>query len=934
MQRIMVAAVCIAAFLAASCSKLERRSDNGGPCVVDQDCVLNAGLVCDQVTLRCVSSASPEPTPELAPELAEVVEPAPDVVDAADADGIAPDAADVAEAEAGDLAPDEATLDVATDLEEAEAFDIAPEEAAVPVPGLPCSLDSQCVQGKCVDPAEGDANTLGKKVCTAPCPDGGSCPVGMACIPVDLVEGSYVYQCRSLPKGLCTSCGTSEDCPILGSQCLAMTGGTYCGSPCPDLACPDGFHCVTIDAPGIPDEYKRQCVPVIGTCACIEETKAETFTCAVTNTSAGAPRADARCLGEMTCSPDVGWGKCNAFLPEAELCDGVDNDCNGQTDEGYSIVDWDGKTKLLGQPCGTGECAGGVVQCAPSKTAAQCSTDSKKLPQEICGNGRDDDCNGQVDDLAKCYSNDLDGDGDPNETDCAPWDASRHHDVVGKPSAVEPCCPSSVPPDQALKVCDYNCDGMVTSCLMHDADHDGHIDKAYGGDDCNDNDATIYPGAPEKCDDGIDQDCDGSDLHCCTPDSPPDCVGATDHDGDGWPVPFDCNDNNNAIHPYAMEYCNNKDDNCNGVIDEGNPGNKVGDTYVAGGTPCGPDVGECKPGTWVCSHYPPPGDAKMECIGAIGAGAEICDGKDNNCDGQTDEAFPDKGKACDGDDLDQCKHGSWTCKADGTGLECVNETLHDIVEICGNNKDDDCDGVTDNGCLPEDLDGDGYLTTGVKKDCDDTRADFHPGAPEGCCDPTLAIQDALAACDKNCDGHVTSCDLNDHDRDGHVAIGFKDANGKDGDDCNDNDPTIYPGAPEKCGDGVIQNCNNQADIPCSTVTDADGDGYSPPEDCNDDDPNVHPWAKELCNDVDDDCNGVTDDGNPGGGDPCGSDIGECRAGITVCAHYAYQAKVICVPQQAPTAEICDGKDNNCNGTTDEGWPTLGQPCAGPDLDLC
>ncbi len=73
---------------------------------------------------------------------------------------------------------------------------------------------------------------------------------------------------------------------------------------------------------------------------------------------------------------------------------------------------------------------------------------------------------------------------------------------------------------------------------------------------------------------------------------------------------------------------------------------------------------------------------------------ENCDGSDNDCDGETDEDYAQKGQACDGPDSDACTNGTFTCKADGSGTECVNESVEGIEEVC-NGEDDDCDGYTD-----------------------------------------------------------------------------------------------------------------------------------------------------------------------------------------------------------------------------------------------
>jgi len=80
-------------------------------------------------------------------------------------------------------------------------------------------------------------------------------------------------------------------------------------------------------------------------------------------------------------------------------------------------------------------------------------------------------------------------------------------------------------------------------------------------------------------------------------------------------------------------------------------------------------------------------------------------------------------------------------------------------------------------------------------------------------------------------------------------------------DCNDNDPSIYPGAPEICGDGIDQNCDGVVDDGCILCIDHDGDGYGvgpycDVRDCNDDDPNIYPGAPEICGTKDMNCDGI------------------------------------------------------------------------------
>jgi len=285
-----------------------------------------------------------------------------------------------------------------------------------------------------------------------------------------------------------------------------------------------------------------------------------------------------------------------------------------------------------------------------------------------------------------------------------------------------------------------------------DVDGDGYEDMECGGTDCDDSDPTIHPGAPEICDDGIDQDCDGEDEPCGQ---------CEDLDGDG----------------YEAEHCGGTD-----CCD-------AGDEAVQG---CNPDTApDIHPG------------AEDICEDGID---QDCNGVDPDCDCTTDLDGDGYVSQEDCGDVDCCDSGN---ESDVPG--CTPDTAADIhpgaEDICDDGIDQDCDGH-DTPCC--DRDNDGYEGTQCGgTDCCDTgdenvmgctpgtAAGIHPGAEEIC-------EDGI---DQNCDGVDPDCPCPDADGDGYTS----DECG--GTDCDDSDPTIHPGANDPCGDGIDQDCNGR-DPPC------------------------------------------------------------------------------------------------------------------------
>jgi hypothetical protein len=240
--------------------------------------------------------------------------------------------------------------------------------------------------------------------------------------------------------------------------------------------------------------------------------------------------------------------------------------------------------------------------------------------------------------------------------------------------------------------------------------------------DCDDNDSKVHPSAREICD-GKDNNCngilsfkeldrDGDGVPRCARDCNDrnSTVGERDKDQDGFrlcdAVP-DCNDLNASVHPAAEELCDDAiDNNCNGLFDGDDPEavncqvaltlsasactDNDGDTYS-------PDGGDC--GAVDCDD----GDASVN----PGA-AEVCDGKDTNCDGTRSW-----------NDYDIDEDGFAVCNGDCNDLDAALNP--DAEEICGDGVDNNCNNATDEaGCTCPDADGDGHPAAFCGgDDCDD-----------------------------------------------------------------------------------------------------------------------------------------------------------------------------------------------------------------------
>ncbi len=681
------------------------------------------------------------------------------------------------------------------------------------------------------------------------------------------------------------------------------------------------------------------------------------------------------CDASEVCADVSGDGSSFCATIPLDVCDAVDNDCDGQMDEDAPAQMAAGDCYT--HPVGCTETSQGVYSCEGLCTAGQptcvggavvCGSQTGPAA-ELCDD-LDNDCNGTVDDG---YDKQID------PANCGGCGVQ---------------CSALVP--HALPGC-VNGGCVVLACLPGwlDINNDPTDGCEYG--------CTLTNGGVEACGDGIDNDCDGETdegfdfstdpVNCggcsidCNTNTPfgttvTGCVssacvyacqvGFYDLNGDlsqgqaGNGCEYSC-----ALTNSGVEICDDLDNDCDGVVDDGvdkqtDPSHCGSCGYVCAAhagtssvvTGCANGVCQyaCDTGATDLNGDVSVGDAGDGCeypCGVTNNGVEICDGLDNDCDGLTDEDVGGGAlsESCYSgpngtDGVGPCHAGTRTCTGSAWSA-CAGEVTPQVEQCDG--ADNDCDGATDEevgggplsqSCYtgPASTEGVGACVAGAQI--------CTSGVWGACLGETTPAGEACDSVDNDCDGPV--------DEDFNVTTDLANC-GSCGYSC-----VAHAGAGSLATGCVTSVCQfvcqpNHYDLDTDVSSGDSGTGCEYP--CIPSNGGV-----EQCGDaVDNDCDGLVDEGFDFSSDVnnCGScgyrcvDVAPLNAAPTACV--ASTCQWACVGNfhdldgdlalgqagngceygcTATGGELCDGVDNDCNGVADDSPTDVGDQCGVTNLGPC